>query len=510
LQISLETYRNQYAGANAGYGDWTRYGPAGEVQIASDASFLLSGPTVVGTGLYQFPFAGGSLKLNGAGRYYQIRNFEREELTSAPAFYSWERKTLTTQAELGAHYERGRGRTVFETQLLYRATRRAQRNDDTRPPRPSLIHAYGILQESAARSTLRFKKDARFNLEGFAELAYNSQTNRSDQTAGGVAQVVPGAHVKVSEWRGETGVTASWKPSPSLGFDATAKWESSDIAATGDAVLEHRLSYLKPRLVAALSLDKNTQVRLRAEREVDQIAFANFMTLADYSSSPLRVGNVGIRPQRDWVGEAVFERRFWNGADLTLTARRLALQDVVDVAPLLAGGQLFGQVGNIGDGRETDLGAILTVPLKRFGVRDAVVKAVVTRVRQRVTDPVTGRDRRLTGQPKLFAELHYAQDFPHQKLNWGVDAYYRGATVTFRPFGDQTVGAYPHANVFVEYRPEKNLVLRAEVQNLPAARVKNALYQYSGLKERSPLVFTDRWRLSGGPIFYLRARRTFT
>jgi outer membrane receptor for ferrienterochelin and colicins len=148
--------------------------------------------------------------------------------------------------------------------------------------------------------------------------------------------------------------------------------------------------------------------------------------------------------------------------------------------------------------------------MKWIGLRDAVARAQVTSARSRVMDPVTGARRRLSGQSELRWELHWAQDFPTQKLNWGVDAFYASAYRTFRPFGDQYVGGWLHANVFVEYRAGKQTALRAEVQNLPGERVSSSQYYYSGLKGLSPLTRLDEWRLSVGPILYLRLRRTVT
>ena len=325
----------------------------------------------------------------------------------------------------------------------------------------------------------------------------------------GVPQPIPGADARVDETRGEAGVTTSWKPTSRVGLDTTLKIESADIAATGDVALEHRLTYWKPRAVLALSLAKNTQLRLRLEREVGQINFGNFVTVADYSSSPLRVGNTGIRPQRDWVGEAVLQHGLWNGADLTLTARRYRFQDIVDIGTTVTTAGVFAQVGNIGDARQTDLAAVLTLPMKWTGLKSAVLRASVTSTRSKVADPATRVLRQLSGQPKLRWELHWAQDFPAHKLNWGVDAFYAGAFANPRPFGDQRIGAWLHANVFVEYRAGKQTVLRAEVQNLPGRRVLSVQDTYAGLKGASPLLRHDEWRLTAGPVLYLRLRQTF-
>ncbi|HTI68305.1 MAG TPA: hypothetical protein VL460_12230 [Caulobacteraceae bacterium] len=508
-QVSLDLTRNLYVGANAGDGVWARYGPTGALQYAARSGFLLAGPRLTASGLYQFPLAGGTLKLSGAARYYGAHNREREFLTSAPGGFTWDLEQIYDQAEVGANYERAFGAVTSETQLLERVSRVNQGTDSRLPPTPYFTHVRQYIDETAIRTTLRYKKSATFNLEGFAEYAANIEKSHTTQAVNGVAQAVPGANVKVDEGRGEAGVTTSWKPTPKVGLDTTLKVESSDIAASGDVVLEHRLTYLKPRAVLALSFDKNTQLRLRLEREVGQISFGNFVTAADYSSSPLRVGNAGLRPQRDWVGEAVLQHGLWNGADLTLTARRYWYRDIVDIGVISTAAGLFAQVGNIGDARETDFAAVLTLPMGWSGLKGAVFRASVTSARSSVVDPVTGADRPLSGQPKLRWELHWAQDFAARKLNWGVDAFYAGAYAVPRPFGDQAIGAWLHANVFVEYRAAKRTVLRAEVQNLPGRRVLSSQDTYAGLKTTAALTRHDEWRLTAGPLLYLRLRQTF-
>ena len=367
IEGSIEVSRNTGFFPQLGYGPWTRLDGTGATEFAADTNFLVGGTTAVGTGLYQFPLAGGALKVNVAGRYYHYLWGERDTVTPGPGFYSWQEKDLYDQAELGVHYERSFGRTTFETQALERLSRNTTSDNDQRPPSPSLFNTAGGLQESALRAVVKFRKDDTLNVEAFAEEAFNTDNTRTIETANGVAQTIAGSDVAVTERRSETGATLSWKPLASLGLDTTMKLESSDIAADGDVSIEHSLTYWKPRAVVSWSLNKDTQVRLRVEHEVGQINFASFATYAEYATSGLRLGNADIRPQRDWVAEAVLERHFWNGADLTLTYRRMTLQDVVDVAPILSSSGVGGEITNIGDGHETDVIANLTLPRRGSG-----------------------------------------------------------------------------------------------------------------------------------------------
>ena len=509
IEGSIEVGRIQGSGPTVGYGPWTRIDGTGATEFASDTHFLFGGPYAIASGAYEFPFAAGKLKANALARYYDDRLSEVDQLTPGPGAYSFGDRELYKRGELGLHYERSIGRATFETQLLERLTRLTSADDYRRPPEPSTFTRVSDQQETALRAVFKFKKDDAFNLEAFAEGAFNSEDERNAQTVDGIAQVLPAANVKVTESRFETGLTTSWKPNSRIGLDTTLKLESSDIGATGDVTLDHTLTYWKPRAVVNWSIDKDTQLRLRVEREVAQISFGNFVTFSEYNSGQLRVGNPDLLPQRDWVAEAVFERHFWRGADITLTLRRMAVQDVVDVAPFTTPTGVFGEITNIGDGRETDFIADLTVPLKSFGLDGAMIRGKVTVNRTDVTDPVTGQTRPFSGRSEVQGEFHFAQDFPKLKLNWGADARYFSPSALYRPFGNEASAAWTSVNVFVEYKLQPRLVLRAEVQNLPGGRIRETVDVFTGLRDLSPLNYEDIKRLSVGPLLFLRMRKNF-
>ncbi len=248
---------------------------------------------------------------------------------------------------------------------------------------------------------------------------------------------------------------------------------------------------------------------MRAEHEVGQVGFGAFLTYAEPNTNIYRVGNPNLRPNRALLAEAVLQRKFWTGGDLSLTARYKALRDVMDVAPLVVPGGVLGVIANIGGGKQTDLVASLNLPLKNLGITGATLRGSLTWNRIRVTDPTDGSRRPTNGTPQHLAELHYAQDLPALKLNLGADAFYRGRNVSYRPFGAEVREGWPRLNVFVEYRPSLAWNLRAEVQNIPGVRVRVTNSVYSGLKNTSPLLYVEERRLSNGVLLNLRLRRTF-
>jgi hypothetical protein len=400
LDASLDYGRNYGIGTALGYGVTTRRDGTGAILFSADTRFLVGGPYVIGTGGYEFPAAHGVLKITATGRYYGGRLDQTDELRTGPDVYRFTERNTYRQGELGLRYERAFGRTTLETQVLERLTERRLYDNTERPPRPFSFTEADNETESVLRTVLRFKRDARLTLEGSAEGALNTVDTASAQVANGVPQPLPAPNVGVREQRGDAGVKLTWKPNDRYSLDAALKAEASVLNASGDVTLERRFAYLKPRAVFAWSPDKQTQLRLRAEHEVGQVEFNNFVTTSEFFSGQFRAGNPNIRPQRAYVAEAVFERRFWLTGSLSLTLRQQALRDVVDVAPVFSPTGVYGVVTNIGDGKESDLIANVTLPLKRLGLNDTLVRAVVTRAWRSVDDPVDGgRGPCPTGSP---------------------------------------------------------------------------------------------------------------
>jgi outer membrane receptor protein involved in Fe transport len=509
LDASLEVQRNIAIFPNYGYGPWTRRDETGAVLFSADERFEYDGPAITSSASYEFPLAKGRLKLSGLGKYYGETLDEDDVLVTGPGSYSFHGKSRFTQGELGAHFERTFGQTTLETQGLERLTSQNVHEDYDRPPAPQANSVRTHLEETIVRGVLRWKKGEVLTVEGSAENAWNDVLSNTTATQAGLPLVLPTANVDVRERRTEAGVSVAWKPNGKFSLDAALKAEDSTLSATGDIALTHSFAYAKPRLALTWSPDKLTQLRLRGEHEVNQIPFGAFITFVENNTGQFRSGNPDLLPTRAWVGEAVLERHFWSTADLTLTARYKTLSNIIDVMPAYTdAGVLYNLDANIGGGRETDLIANLLVPLKRLGLGNATMRGMVTWQQARIADPVNGLPRQLSNYPTVLGEWHFAQDFAQWKWNWGIDAFYRGGTTLYRPFGNEVTAPWPHVNVFWERRLKPTLALRVELQNLPGTAPRLVTYAYQGLRDRSPLLYVDDHRLSVGPLLYLRLRKS--
>jgi len=506
-EASLELSRNIAIFPGFGYGEMTRRDGGGALLYSADESALYGGPSAVGSASYERPLAGGRIRVSASTRYFGNDYWDRYRLTSGPGEYVFHHVDTYFQNELGLRYERVLGRWTGELQALGRATALDGEDFNSRPPVVTTEVIEANQAEGVLRGVLRFKKDETFTLETFAEGALNTSNTSSRGTVAGVPRAAPGFDIE--EARGETGATAAWKPNTKFSLDAALKIEVSRLTASGSADLTRRFTYLKPKVAISWAINQQTQLRLRAEHEVGQVGFASYLTYSDNTTGQIRLGNPNLKPNRAYVGEAVLQRSFWTGGDLSVTVRPKALRDLIDIAPIRVSSGVVGAISNIGSGRQTEVIANLTLPLKRLGVTGGTLKGSVTWKRMRVTDPTDGLRRPLSGSPAVLAELHYAQDLPAWKLNLGVDGFYRGAATDYRPFGNSADGAWTHINLFAEYRPTPAWTLRAEVQNLPAAKVRQINRLYAGPRHVAPLLYVDELNLTNGPLLLVRLRRTF-
>jgi hypothetical protein len=507
VEGSLNVFKSVVQGVGPGEGTLTRRAPDGRTLFTADSEIAGYVTKAVGAGAYQFPFAGGKLKVNVSANYQKVDADERASVIGSDALYRIYILDHFKQAEFGLRYDRAFGRLNLESQFLQRLNGHDKETDSFRPPVVTNLYQEDTTSETVGRSTLRFSKSPKLTLETSAEAAYNRVDTQGVFRDHGLIVRLPAQDVTIDETRGELGVLASWKPSKAFSMTAAGKLETSHLTADGDLALTRDLTYFKPRLVVAWSPDAKTQIRLRGEHEVRQINFGDFSVTVDEVSGVARSGNPNLRPQRAWVAEAALERQFWTGASLVVTLRQSELRDVRDWLALPAYGNAIA-IGNIGSGHQTDVLTIVTLPLKRFGLKGVNVKGSMTWRDSAVTDPTTGQRRRLTDQSAVIGDWHFSHDLPNWKLTWGVDATYVGPSTNYRPSVVMHVANLTRVTTFVEYRPRVDLNLRLEVANLNNPRPPFVVYSFAGIRNTAPLLYSEARANAQGAYLFFRVRKT--
>ncbi len=510
--LELSLVPSLYEDDGVGNGPRTRTDPAGAVLIRSFTKAHAGGAQGTATAAYEAPLLGGKLRLNGSG-YYQGYDDDEDDRLSLP---STDLQTLRDrkhllQTELGAHFEARLGRRAsLELIAIQQLNRQTYRSAFTSAPEDDLFGETDTSRESILRSVVRLNAGAKLTLEASAEGAYNTQTSDSAFSVNAADVPLPAAHVTVSETRGELAGVATWRPAARLTVEAGLRTEVSAIASRGDVALSKTLVFPKPRAILTYSADARTQLRLRIEREVGQLNFADFVASSALGAGGVvHAGNPDLNPQDAWTVEAAVEKHV-GAVVAVVTLRRQWISDVVDRAPIFSPGGVFDAPGNIGDARETDLDLNLTVPLDGIGLKHVQVRGLGTLRHSEVRDPTTGEPRRISGQHPYDFELHLTHDVPRWRLNWGLDLYNRWTETYFRFDEIDVYALKTYVGGFVEYKPRPGWSLRIEGGNLAARGFERILKVYGGPRDHAGLSYVDDRRLQVGPALRFRIRRAFS
>ena len=164
---------------------------------------------------------------------------------------------------------------------------------------------------------------------------------------------------------------------------------------------------------------------------------------------------------------------------------------------------------NDGDGTKDEAAVSLSAPLDRVWLKRATIKGPATWRRSQVVDPTTGDDREISGLHPVDWEVHFTQDLPGLKANWGVDVFGGFGESNYRLTEIETKKYETFATVFAEVKPRPDLILRVEIQNVTARDVQRIREVYAGPRDRAVLAYTDVRNLEWGRCLFVRLRKTF-
>jgi hypothetical protein len=511
--LELALVSAMYVDDSVGDGFRVRTDPAGNLLIRSELKDRAGGANVTGTAAYETPLWGGKFRVNVLGFWDGYHQHTDDTLIQPVGLEQLRYHQNKVRGEVGLHFEK---KLTPKLSLETLGIQKIQQQEFpshffTAAGEDDRFNEEDISGESILRGVLHYAASAKFSGEASLEGDYNVQTSDSTFSSAGVDVPLPAAHVTVSEKRGEGALLTTWRPSKLVNLEAGVRVEVSQIASTGDTVLSKVLVYPKPRVLLTLSPDANDQLRIRVEREVGQLNFADFAAASALGSgnSVARAGNPDLVPQTDWAYEAAFEKHI-RGAVIVATYRHLEIQNVVDRIPVEGpDGSVFDAPGNIGDAHEDDFLTNITLPLDLIGLKRAQFKAQGTIRHSRVTDPTTGKLRTISGQHRFDYELHFTQELPRLKTDWGIDVFNRWTETYFRFNEVDTYKLKTVVGGFVEYRPQRGLSLRAELYDLDFRGSQRVLNVYTGPRNTSPPAYVDNRKEGFDPYIRLRIRKNF-
>ena len=338
------------------------------------------------------------------------------------------------------------------------------------------------------------------NLEGARNVLDSRLRLVQDNGPGPVVVPVPGANTQVEELRWELDIADSWNAG-SLAIETGLALETSTIEQRGDAARKRSFTFLKPRLLVSHAPGPGRQWRLRVLREVSQLDFREFASSTNFADNQLALGNPELKPDNTWVVELGWERRFGEIGVLGFTAFHHWIDDVRDILPL---GGVLETPGNIGNGRRWGVEPMLTMSLAWLGIDGVRIDLRGRWQDSAVTDPVTGRTRRLSNELRHEFRLDFRHNIPGTTVSWGGMV----ATASETPFYglDEQVLTDDIANtvdmdVFVETTRWFGLRTRLQAGNIFNRSFVRDRRVWGGPRELSPLAFQElRSRTRGHSI----------
>lgn len=492
-----------------GEGFRRRYDASGALIQDADLVLWDRFRNVRGTAAVERPFAGGKLKVNGLLGWFASVSSQDVLIRSGAGIDSFnDEDSDQLNSELGVNWTRDLSpRLGLELVGLQRYGSEDYVGVSQSGPDTSTFSADASQGESIGRAVLRFRPNDRWAFESGGEVAYNFLDSATAYEENGVAIPLPSSSVKVEELRGEAFSQATWRPGPKLTIEAGLRVEVSEISQSGDSDLTKSFVYPKPRVQLTWTPWEGHQFRFRAEREVGQLNFGDFVASADIDIGQVEGGNPDLEPDKTTIIEAVYERRFWGEGVLELSAAHGEVEDVIDIIPLTGG---FDGVGNIGDGSFDQYQVQLTLPMDRLGIPNARLQARGSWAHTEVVDPVTGETRRFQGNQAFGCGVAFNHDLQGGKYSYGFD--HGCNTDKGRLFRVREIRALynePFLTVYGQWKPASDTTIRLDIGNATDRESGYDRDIYAGPRDVAPVAFREVRRTRMSPWLFLQMRKSF-
>jgi hypothetical protein len=457
-------------------------------------------------GAIQRAAPGGKIRVNGKIEYFSFdRDVVYTRYQPAPGRQDSGETSEEWTGEFGARYDAGLGpRTDLQLVFLQNLGDETYGSTLVLPGRAEVYRERDKTGESILRGEVKHRRSQALSLEGSVEGAYNFLDGDIRYGVNGAPVDIGPPHVKVEELRGEAAGKAVWRANPKLTIEAGARMEVSRITQSGGVDVERSFFYPKPRVLATWSPNSVDQLRVRVEREVGQLDFGDFIASADLTAGSQDGADVNLEPQRSWIGEVAWERRFWGAGSISTTLTHAEISDVVDYKPLEGGGDA---PSNIGSGRSDQFVIALTLPTQRLGISGGQVKARLSWFDSEVTDPVTFDKRRITNAKPFVCNLSFTRDMPGGKWSWGASTGCPNEYSRFRLAEVRTQRFEQYFEGFVEWKPSADLTVRTTLSNWTSRNVTRERVIYKGSRADNVVDRIEYRSLPFEPYLFVQVRK---
>lgn len=498
LELAV-TGRNTTPDSGAGYG--TRYNYASDHGTVTRADeYIIERRDSVWNinASYRQPFLGGNVRVTGLFNELRTRSPLIDDqffpvVTHSPG----NEGQFRSNTEFGIQF----ARPLFGGDAEFNMFRRAAGDSRFQSAIFSGVEQVSTSQqytsETTAHNVFRHKIGSSINYDGNLDLTLNTLANTVGLKKAGIPIVLPAASVHLEEKRAEWSNNFTWQVNPALALEGGLRWEISRLKQTGDSTATRILNYPKPRFKVNYRMDPTNTLRLLVTREAGQLNFNNFVTTVESKVNQVNGGNKSLRPQTYYQGEMNWEHTL-KGGSLVLTARHQIITDTVDNVAILGVAGLFNATGNIGGGRLSQFVGTIVTPVGF--IPGLTMQANLQYTFSSVWDPETHVKRQISGTLPWIGKIQFIKDVP--AWNMRFSAYYQlpQGQNQWRYNEYQLMHSRaPETEIYGEYRPVPNWLLRVYVQNILDTRNIRKRYIWSGPRGSSPFNTIEDRRLTYGP-----------
>ncbi|MFL6760360.1 TonB-dependent receptor plug domain-containing protein [Sphingomonas sp.] len=397
---------------------------------------------------------------------------------------------------------------------------------------PNITTQILAFETTAAPSTgTRFSRDARYG-EAIARGEYRWKTGNNDwqvslerafnslDQRGGLFQLnsqgefiqvpFPEGSGKVTEVRYEGIASLSRPLAPNLDLQLAAGAETSTLDRVDDDQPARKFFRPKGSVTLAWRPSKTWDISLKLRRRVGQIDFLDFLAQPVLSQDRQNAGNPELVPPQSWEAETEFSHDLGRWGKTRLNLHYYRVEDIIDVIPIGTDGQ---GIGNLPRAVKYGAESTSTLNLDPLGWHGAKIDLNAGVEISSVKDPLTGRNRPISGNYDRWGSAQLRHDVPGTPFAWGANVQYQHyAKNYFLTEIIRTLDIPLAFGAFVEHKNLLGLAVRASVFNIFGGR--HGLHTvdrvvYSGFRDRSPIAFYEKHDDLVGPLFDLSIKGTF-
>ncbi len=317
---------------------------------------------------------------------------------------------------------------------------------------------------------------------------------------------LPNSNSSVEEERAEINVTYGRPLASDLTLQASLGGEYSTISQSGPAGLTRTFYRPKGFLSLAWEASDTLDIRARAEREVGQLNFFDFVASTELSNNNQNAGNPNLVPPQSWNFEVEATKTLGSFGSITARAFYEAISDVVDQIPL---GPIAEAPGNIDSARRYGIEWNSTFNFDSIGWRGARLNIELTLQRSSVRDPLTGESRQISDDLQRASDVELRHDVPGTNWAWAVqyDDFRESAGFRLDQISD-FIARPGFLGVYIEHKDVFGLRVRGGIYNLLDVDENFTRTVFVDRRD-GPVDFIERRNRTFGPIFSFTVAGTF-